>query len=401
MSDQLQSFRTQATASAPTAVPSNTLANANGTAFLLFNSDWLKVQSIIASCLALPIDQGDFTTKYGTFADQAQVTGCLNAMQAVQSLGTTMGNATQLLAEIAANPNYVSGPTPPPEIYAHCIWLAGQINNAASSFHLTYSSLSEIFTGDPATDAAALRTVLTGPGGLQSLAAQVLGYTQALQTKLGTFQTAFTPDVTTILSYCTANSQILQDAQAIATLDAANITSLQASAASAYKEWEDYTISALTVSIGLMVLSGGLLWPAAAAAGGALGYEAAKEMAEYNADMALISVDTADEVQKNQLVTDLTGLSNLLPGTQSALQNFATQLTIIEGVWLDQNQQLTNIAALDDATLGNLPLITQKLDLLKAQAQWQTISNNTSGFTTNCLVTYLTTTQFPNPIPAS
>lgn len=400
MSDQTQTTQTPV-ATSPTAAPSNTLANSNGNAFLLFNSDWLKVQSIVASCLALPLDQGDFTTKYGTFADQDQVTGCLSAMQAIQSLGTTMGDPTQLLAEIAQNPNYVSGPTPPPEIYAHCIWLAGQISNAASSFTLTYSSLGQIFTGVPATDAAALRTILTGPGGLQSTAQQMLTYTQTLQNKLSAFQTAYSPDEATILTYCGQDSQILQDAQSIATLDASNIASLQSSAASAYKAWEDYTIEAVTISVGLAVLSGGLLLPVAAAVGGTLGYEAAKEMAEYNADMALIATDNADEIQKNRLVTDLTGLNNLLPSAQTALQNFATELTTIEGVWLDQNQQLTNIADLDDATLGNLPLITQKLDLLKAQTQWQTISSNTSEFTTNCLVTYLTTTQFPSPVPAS
>jgi hypothetical protein len=150
-----------------------------------------------------------------------------------------------------------------------------------------------------------------------------------------------------------------------------------------------------------MVLSGGLLWPIAAAAAGALGYEATREMGIYNADMAQIATDTTDENQKNQLVLDLTGLNNLLPSAQAAMASFATDLATIEGVWLDQNQQLTVIADLDDDTLGNLPIITAKLDLLHAQSEWQTIANNTSAFVTNSLVTYSTTTQFPNPIPTN
>lgn len=390
-----------ATVSNPTTTsvsPSNDLANQNGTSFLLFNSDWLKLQSFIAQSLQLPINSGEFTTLYGTFADQTEVTGCITAMKAINSLASTMGDPSKLQQSIASNPSYVSGPTPPAEIYAHCIWLAGQLSSTASSFQMTYQSLSQVFTGNQQADAATLRELLTGQGGLASQAQTMLGYTQVLQKKLSDFALLFTPAENTILTYCGDESKILNDAKSAVTTDQSQITSLQQAADAAHKLWEDYTISATTTSIGVMVLTGGLLWPVAVGLGAGLGAAAAHEMSVYNDLMSQIATQNADLQKKNRLVIDLNGFNGSLGNVQACLTSFANDLATIEGVWLSQNQQLTNVAQLDDATLGNYSLVVQKMDLLNAQSKWQTIANNTSKFTTNCLVNYLTTTQFPTPI---
>jgi hypothetical protein len=380
------------------AVPSNDLANENGNSFLLFNSDWLKLQSYIAQSLKLPINTDQFQSLYGEFADEAEVEGCVAAMKAVAALSSQMGDPSILQKSIASNPSYVSGPTPPNEIYAHCIWLAGQISNTASSFQLTYSSLSQIFTGNQKADAATLRELLTGAGGLASQAQTMLGYTKDLQKKLSDFEASYTPVQNTILTYCGNESKILNDAQSAISTDQSQIDSLQKAADNAHKLWEDYTISATTTSVGVMILSCGLLWPVAVGLGAGLGAAAAHEMSVYNDLMGQIATENTDLQKKNRLVIDLNGFNGSLGNVQACLKNFANDLATIEGVWLTQNQQLTNIANLDDATLGQYSLVVQKIDLLNAQSQWQTIANNTSKFTTNCLVNYLTTVQFPTPI---
>lgn len=388
------------TTTGTTAAPGNSLANTNGNNFLLFNSDWLKLQSFITSCMQMPITQGDFATKYGTFSDETLIENCVSAMKQVQALGTVMGDPSSLQKKISSDPNYVSGKTAPAEIYAHCIWLAGQLNETASTFNMTWSSLSEMYTGSASQNASTLKEILTGEGGLQSSAQTMLTYTQALQKKLADFQTNFDTAEKVILTYCDKDSKVLADAQKDVTVDTSSISSLQNQASEAHSEWEKYTIAATTASIGIAVISMGILWPVAAGVGGGLGAAAANEMALYNKLTGEIRSDQVDLQKKTRLVTDLTSFNLSMAKVSGLLTSFASALETIEGVWLDQNQKLTHIAGLDDNTLGDLPTVMQKLDVLNAQKAWGVIATNTSKFTTNSLVNYLSNIKYPAPIPA-
>lgn len=386
-------------ASSTSATPSNPLTNTAGNNFLLFNGYWLDLQSFVSSTLTLPITQGNFTDKYGTFTDMNDVENCITNLKAINALSTVMGDPNQLQAKIAQNPSYVSGTTAPVEIYAQCIWLAGQINVTASTYTETYANFQAMFTGNPTTDAATVRAILTGPGGMQSNAQTMLGYVQTLQANLSDFQTKFATATAAVNAYFNEEATVLTDAQAAITTDQNNITTLQAQAADAYKEWKDYTIAATTTSIGLMILSGGLLLPVAAGLGIGLGVEAAKELALYNTYMGEIADDNADLLKKKQLVIDLSPFNSSVANVNTLCTLFAQDLAYIEGVWMNQNTAFTAIANLDDDKIGTYANVIKIMDLLAAQKSWQTIAQNTQIFTTNCLVNYLSTVQFPAPVP--
>lgn len=392
---------TAQTPSANSLAPSNALTNTNGNNFLLFNGYWLDLQSFVTTSLNLPLTQGDFTTKYGTFSDMNQVTNCITQLNNIAQLSSTMGNPNTLQAKINQNPNYISGNTMPAELYAQCIWLASQINNVASTFQLTYSSLSEIFTGNPTADAASVQQLLCGQGGLQSQAAALLSSVQTIQANLSSFQAKFAVAAAGVNTYFNQSVTILTDAQNAITADKNQITTLQAQANQAYTEWRDYTISATTTSIGIMVLSAGFFWPVAVGLGVGLGVEAAKEMHLYNEYTADIASDNADKLKKKQLYIDLSGFNTSVAQVNTLCQDFANALSQIEGVWLDQNTKLTKVADMSADQIGTYAKVVEIFDLLNAQKAWQTVANNTSIFTANCLVSYLNSVQFPAPIPAS
>src|SRR3954447_3850132 len=118
-------------------MPSNTLSQKtesekNPNRFILFTDSWLNLQNYITTCLALPINQGDFGAKYGDFSDRAALTNVVDAMKKVQALTTDFGNP-KMIKELDDS-NYLLKPEPPNEIYAHMIWLAMQLQGAASTY---------------------------------------------------------------------------------------------------------------------------------------------------------------------------------------------------------------------------------------------------------------------------
>ena len=85
--------------------------------FILFNDSWMNLQNYITTCLALPINQGDFGAKYGDFADLHQLQQVVAAMKKVQALTTVFGNPKTIKEQ--KDTNYLLKEEPPSEIYAH------------------------------------------------------------------------------------------------------------------------------------------------------------------------------------------------------------------------------------------------------------------------------------------
>jgi hypothetical protein len=371
--------------------------------FVLFTNDWLQLQNYISQALTLPIDTGDWNDKYGSFADQGQVTTVLGAMTNVQGLCATFGDPETLRQEIAENPGYLLTPTAPPEIYGNIVWLASQIENAASTFTFTFQGLSEVLdpsAGTPAQRAANLTTILTGQGGLTSTAADMQTKTTALLGKLATFETSIGAANTQLVTYTSAESQIVADANQIVAQDKVDRDSFQSSADDALKKWRDYTIAAVATSVGIMIITGGALWPLAVGLGAGLGAAAAYERGQYNDFMAKVQGEDEDISKKNRLLVDLAGLNTAIAPVASSLQTFDTALQSVEGVWSDIQLNLNYIATnygVDQ--LSDLSWVMQTMDILDAEKKWQAISDTAQQFTQNSLVSYDTSVTWPNPIP--
>lgn len=389
--------------SSPILVPSHTLTIAQTSAppmekttptpserFVLFGNSWLDLQNYITSTLALPINQGDFEGKYGTFAKKTLVTGCLDAMKNVQGLSSDFGNPSEIKKKIAEDGNYLFGSEAPHEIYGHIIWLAIQIQNAADTFSFTMMSLQQFLAfGSPQEKASNLKMILTGPGGLASTAADMVKKCSVLSQKLANFDANFTNSNDQLHEYVGGSSEILKSANDLVGQYKQDLASLREAADNAIAAWRNYTIAAVSVGIGLTVLTGGLLAPVALGVSIGLGVAAQKQKDLYNDLMGDIADKGVELKQKTRLVTDLTGLNAQLGDVVPAMTKFKTMLGEIQGVWTDIGGNLAYIANnYTDEQLGNYTWVAQTMKILDAQRKWQSIAQTSQQFTQNSLVDY-------------
>lgn len=399
----------------PILVPSNTLTIVNGASptgqptppsrFILFGSQWLKLQNYVTQALQLPINLGDFKEKYGDFSSsdiQAKIEGCINACKTVNGLAGTFGDPTVLKTQIQRNPAYLQSATPPAEIYAHVVWLANQIQNSASTFQMTFQSLSAVLApsaGTPEQRADNLKMILTGEGGLASTADDMRAKTNALMTKLLDFDSKISAANQEIQVYSGSSSSLLADVNQIIGKLTSDIEKTQSAADAAYKKWRDYTIAAVTTSVGLMILSAGLLWPVAVGLGVGLGVAAAMAKEQYNSLMDQVHALDADKQKKTRLVTDLTGFNSSIATIAPALGEFKSSLETIEGVWTDVGMNLAYIVNnYGVSQLSDLSWVMQTMKILDAQKKWGDIAATTQQFAQNSLVSYDFSTSYGTKI---
>jgi hypothetical protein len=387
--------------------PAGALVDATTTPplFCMFTQDWLDLQSYIVQTLQLPITQGDFLAKYGTFADESEVEAVVAAMTAVQGLSADFGDPTVLMQELASNPAILESTTPPTQLYTHIVWTAYQIYNAAVTFNQTLGAFMELLDpkncGSPTQCGQALATVLTGEGGLQSTAVGAEATVNALIAHLAQFNQQMAAPNTTIQTYTASSSQFYKDAVAAAGQDAQDVIAFQQDADAAYKAWKDYTISAVTVSVGLIIISGGMLWPAAAAAAGVLGHDAVEARDNYNKYCAERDQSSADEQKKHQLITDLGGLDTAVSQVGTAAANFVLALQQVAAAWVTIGNDLAFIVNnYTPEQLSNYNWVNQALKCEDATQDWQVIATAAQAYTSNSLVPF-TSHSFGQPLPTN
>ncbi|MBA2238218.1 MAG: alpha-xenorhabdolysin family binary toxin subunit A [Lysobacter sp.] len=372
--------------------------------FVLFTSDWLDLQSFIATAVQLPVTQGDFESKYGTFQDEQQVKDVVTAMKAIQALSQDFGDPTALIAQLAQNPAILQTDTAPAQVYTHIVWFATKLFQAAQTFNQTFATFMDMLNpkncGSPAECGAILTQVLTGPGGLQSTAADMVTKCNDLVAALAAFNLALKPSTDELASYTSSSGQFYIDVQSAITQDISDVATYQQAADDAYSQWKDYTIAAVTTSVGLMVLTGGAAWPFAAIAAGVLGDKATKARDAYNAACDQVHAAEGDEAKKIQLKVDLDSFNKSLTPVNTAATNFMTTLQQVTGIWMNISSQLDFIVKnFTPEQLGNLPFVIQALKLHNATSDWQIIGQAAQQFTANSLVTYHLV-SFGTPIPA-
>jgi hypothetical protein len=378
-------------------------AGSNPPLFTMFTQDWLQLQTYIVQTLQLPITQSGFTDKYGTFSDEAQIDQVVAAMVAVQGLSAQFGDPTTLFEELASNPAILEATTPPAELYTNIVWTAFQIYNAATTFTQTLGQfmalLNPVNCGAPAACAQVLTEVLTGPGGLQSTAVSATATVNQLIAALAAFNTSMETPNATIQQYTASSSQFYTDAVNAAGQDAKDVITYQQDADAAYTAWKNYTIEAVTISVGLVVISGGLLLPVAAVTAGVLGHEAVEARDSYNNYCSERDQASADEQKKQQLITDLGGLNTSVGAVGTAAANFVTTLEQVAAAWVTIGQDLAFIVNnYTPAQLSNYSWVNQALKCEDATADWQVIATAAQAYTQNSLVPF-TSHSFGQPLP--
>lgn len=358
--------------------------------FCLFTEDWITMQTFIVQALQLPISTGNFQAKYGTFADEADIEGCVAAMQAVQNLSVDFGDPTALIKELATNPAILQSDTAPTQLYTHIVWFATKLYQTATTFNQTLGQFMTLLNSVPADQRQQLVTeILTGDGGLQSSAVAMGKLANDLNQALAQFNLKLTPSTNTMATYSGNATKFYTDVQNAITTDMSDVTTYQHEADLDYKLWRDLTISAVSVSVGLVVLTGGLAWPLAAVAAGVLGSQAAKARSAYDAAMDQVHGAEEDEQKKITLKHDLDAFNTQMVPVNKAAQNFADMLAKVEGVWLQIGVDLGYIATtFTPDKINNLPAWKEATQLDDATQDWHTIAVAASTYTENSLVTY-------------
>jgi len=381
------------------------VSNTPPSRFLLFTTSWLDMQNYITAALKLPIAVNDFDAIYGTFpdSDKTLILNTVTAMKKVRDLTATFGDPPLIKQKLISQPDYLQTATPPAEVYAHIIWLANQIYNTATSFSFTLAQLQQLLAiGTPQQRADNLKAILIGPGGLVSMADDMRQKTNALSSKLLTFGGKFEEANAQVQQYTGSQSDVLKAAnKLIGDLNYQITNVLQPAADAALKEWRDYTISAVTTSVGLLIISCGLLWPVSVGLAIGLGVAAAKAREAYNGLCDQIGAANQDIQRKTLLVTDLTGFNVAINQVAPSMKDFSTNLGIIEGVWVDIGANLAFICnnyTVDQ--LSSYPWVTQAMRIGDATAKWAAIGSVTQDFTQHSLVSYNASTKFGQKIAA-
>ncbi len=156
-----------------------------------------------------------------------------------------------------------------------------------------------------------------------------------------------------------------------------------------------------TTSVGVLVLSGGVLWPVSAALAGGLGDAAKKARDAYDTARKHVAEAEADEQKKIRLKLDLSGFNKTMGPVNTAATTFRKTLEQVTGVWSGISNNLAYIAAnFTPEQLGSLSWVMQAMALDRATSDWKTIGDKAQEYTANSLVTDQIL-PFGDPLPPS
>jgi hypothetical protein len=152
-------------------------------------------------------------------------------------------------------------------------------------------------------------------------------------------------------------------------------------------EYVKYVAAATASSVGVFVLSGGMLWPISAVLGGVLGDLAEKARKRANEVEAEIGTLGTETKKKTQLVNDVNSLSASLTPLEGYLTAVSISLADIAGVW---GNVVVNFHAIVANTspdaLKDLAVIQQRFRIRQGQDKWAKTAAMTYDFTAKAFV---------------
>jgi hypothetical protein len=393
-----------ATASIAPAPGLTTPANPNSgqqTQFALFSDSWIELQAYVGSATELPITKGGFEDKYGAVGSSKTVTDCIDAMKSVQTASTEFGDPKSLRTALIANPNLLATEQPPQEIYTHTVWLGQRVHETAGKIVSGYDSVLEGLTGMPAREQvenlkAYLFDQTLGPIPLSKKMSDEVG---VLIKKLGKFEQKMNEYNEKLQSFTKGSSKMIAEVNTTIGGLVQRIADLEKSRDEAYKAWRDFTIAAVTSSVGCMLI-GGLLAPftggvslliggvAAIATGVGLGVKAAQCRAKYNEYCKQIDNESVELKKKQRLRSDLGDFDVQMQRVGPAMGKFLKSLQTVEGVWVQMNSDMLAInGSITEANVGTLPFLVKAKSKLAVDA-WKAVDDSAKQFTVGSLVDY-------------
>jgi hypothetical protein len=369
--------------------------------FILFSESWIELQAYTGAAIDLPITQGAFATKYGAFSGEKVITDCIGAMQNVQNTATEFGNPKTLRAALKENPNLLATAEPPTEIYTHTVWLGQKVHTTAQTLASGFQSVLDELPGLPKADQVeALKAFLFDP----TLGPIPLGKTMSdeagkLIKKLAAFEQKMNEYNEKLQAFTSSSSSMMQLVNTTIGGIEQRIKELEKTRDDAYKAWKDFTIAAVTSSVGCFLI-GAVLAPftggasllvggvAAIALGAGLGTKAAQCRAQYNAACEMIDSEEAEKQKKIRLRSDLGDFSTAMGRVGPAMSNFLSDLQKVEGIWVQMNTDMLHISNMvNEGNVGTIPFLV-KAKASAAINAWKSVDDSAKQFTVESLVDY-------------
>lgn len=401
MSDPIPTIQDTTIAPSPKLTSPADPASGQKSRFILFTESWIELQAYTGAAIGLPITQDDFDTKYGKFSGEQVIKDCISAMQGVQSTATEFGNPKTLRAALIKDPNLLATAEPPTEIYTHTVWLGQKIHTTSQTLVSGFQSVLDEVSGLPkAEQVDAIKAFLfdttLGPIPLGKTMSDEAG---KLIKKLGAFEQKMNEYNEKLQAFTKSSSSMIELVNTTIGSIEQKISDLEKTRDEAYKAWKDFTIAAVTTSVGCALI-GAALAPftggvsllvggvAGLAAGIGLGVKAAKCRAEYNAACDMIDQETAEKQKKIRLRSDLGDFNTAMGRVGPAMSKFLTDLQTVEGIWVQMNSDMLHISEMvNEGNVGSIPF------LVKAKAQaainaWKNVDDSAKQFTVQSLVDY-------------
>jgi hypothetical protein len=190
---------------------------------------------------------------------------------------------------------------------------------------------------------------------------------------------------------------------------AIKIQELQASRDDAYKAWMNFTIAAVTASVGCALI-GALLAPftggasillggaAAIATGVGLGIKAAQNRAAYNKYCEQIEQETQERKKKQRLRADLGDFDRQMQRVGPKMTSFLRSLQTVQGVWVQMNTDMLAIHnSITEDNVGSVAFLVKSKANLAIDA-WKAVDESAKQFTVQSLVDY-TSIPFGQKLP--
>jgi hypothetical protein len=371
------------------------------TQFALFSDSWIELQGYVGAAINLPITQGSFEEKYGTIGSSKTILDCIDAMKKVQAASTEFGDPKTLRAALTANPNLLATTNPPTEIYTHTVWLGQRVHETAGKIVSGYQSVLDGLPGLPPkeqvdTIKAYLFDQTLGPIPLSKQMSDEAG---VLIVKLGKFEQKMNEYNEKLQAFTSNSSAMIKELDTTIGGITQKIKDLEKSRDDAYQAWKDFTIAAVTTSVGCALI-GAILAPftgglsllvggvAAIATGVGLGVKAAQCRAQYNEYCQLLDEQNVELKKKQRLRGDLGDFNTQMQHVGPAMGRFLKSLQTVQGVWVSMNTDMLAISnSITPDNVGSLPF------LVKAKAQlaidsWKAVDDSAKQFTVESLVDY-------------
>ncbi|NJM44812.1 MAG: alpha-xenorhabdolysin family binary toxin subunit A [Alkalinema sp. RU_4_3] len=381
--------------------------------FALFSNSWLELQGYVGSTMELPITTGDFEAKYGALGSSQTIKDCIEAMRKVRESSTEFGNPKTLRAALIKNPNLLATKTPPSEIFSHTVWMGQRVHETAGKIISGYDSVySELKDLPPKDQVESIKAYLFDQTlGPIPLAKQMSDEVGVLIKKIGVFEQKMNEYNEKLQSFTRQSSALITEVdQTIGGLSQ-EIRSLEKSRDEAYKAWKDFTIAAVTTSVGCALI-GAVLAPftggisllvggvAGLATGIGLGVKAAENRAKYNEYCKQLESKNVEIQKKQRLRSDLGDFNTQMQRVGPAMSDFLKNLQTMQGVWTQMNTDMLAINNnITEANVGNIPfLVKSKANL--AIDSWKAIDSSAKQFTVSSMVDY-TSIPFGRPMPDS